>query len=228
MVAINRFYMHDAATTNSGTLPGASTISLAHSTPDVTATGASTNRSADGTIGAGQQSGSLSTVATKAEQFNWYRRFLSAPIAAQTISGTQLISCAGAGEQSNTNSSVRFGYSVAVWRPSTGAVVGRIYDAPGPIGTIGAVTTEATWSSAASNTSDVTAQDGDILVFELWSDQSQSMATSYTNTAYYDGTTEGSTANNASYVNFANAITMQETARIPRNPAINHQNPGLL
>lgn len=228
MTTISKFYLHDAATADAGTLPGATTVSL--TSPTQTATEASTNRSMDAAIGPGQTSQAVSTTATKSTQGSWYRRFLSAPIAAQTFANNASYTYQVGYSQSNTNSAINSGnLCLAVWRPSTGAVVGRIYDSVNS--TAGGNTTNTTqqvgglgFSGAA-----VTSQDGDILVLEVWTANAQSMATSYTNTVFYDGTTESSTTNEAAFIEFTSAaVTMQSTAFVPRHPAINHQDPGLL
>ena len=52
----------------------------------------------------------------------------------------------------------------------------------------------------AGSTTAVTLQDGDILVFEAWDSCTQGMSTAYTDTYYYDGTTEDSTTTNAAYL----------------------------
>lgn len=227
MTTISKFYLHDAATSDTGTLPGATTVSAA--TPTQTATGASTNRSMDGAVGSGQTSQAVSTTATKSTQSSWYRRFLSAPIAAQTFAAGVITNYEVGYSQSNTNSAINAGnLCLAVWRPLTGAIVGRIVDnIPTTAGGDTASTTQQA-NGLGLLSAEVTAQDGDILVAEIWTANAQSMATSYTNTVFYDGTTEASTTNEAAFILFPSPVTMQSTTRIPRYPAVNHQNPGLL
>lgn len=216
MATISKFYLHAATTGDTGTLPGASTLSVTKATPDVTAAGASTNRSMNGTIGTSQVSQALTTLASTLEKKNWYRRFCSDPIAAQTIAA-QYVSLHLGLSQSNTNSDPRVwtAGSLWIWRPGTGAKVGTaladLTPGTGASTTTLAGTTEEAKSatlSGANTTVSQTSQDGDILVFEMWTDQTQLMATAYTNTVFYDGTTENSTTNNAAYLLFTDAVTM--------------------
>lgn len=137
--------------------------------------------------------------------------WVSPPLAAQTIA-QQVITLRGATSASNTSSVFSISWVLAVWRPGTGALVGRVYDgvslgvASATAGTSQAVVTVATTSG---NTTAVTAQDGDVLVLEIWRSAAvQSMAASYTNTVQYDGQNEASTSNNASHIEFTNNVTL--------------------
>src|SRR5689334_3644540 len=97
-----KFYFHDAATTNTGTLPSTSTVQQLPS-PQQSATGAATNRSMDGTIGPGQTSAAVTTSAVTSTQTSFFRRFLSPPLLAQTIANQNLTLSLAASE-SNANS----------------------------------------------------------------------------------------------------------------------------
>lgn len=220
-----KLYLHAATTTNTGTLPGSTTQSA--TTPNVTATGASTNRVMDGTIGTSQTSIALTTLAQTTAQNNWFGRWMSPPLAAQTISGTgSAWGSGGATSQSNTNSAFTGSFCVVyAWRPSNGSRVGMIVDhTTSSFGgmAIGMFNAAAeTWTSTGATqavTSSVTILDGDVLVAEVWSinNQAQSKATAYTNTVFYDGTTEGSSTTSATYmiVNDNAALTLY-TAVIP-------------
>ncbi len=200
-----KWYLHDAATADAGTLPGAGTTTTGSAT--TTVTGASTNRSLDNTPGAGQTSVAFASAAATA-QSQWVRRFCSGPIGGQSL----LTTSAGfqlhyAAQQSNTNANFAPGACCVIWRPSTGVVVGRFVD----IGAMGlgqalGGTVEAWPGSNSANTTAVTVLDGDIIVVEVWNNNPQGMTTSYTDTFYYDGTTEGSSSTAASFIEFANAI----------------------
>lgn len=232
-MATQKWYLHDAATTDTGTLPGATTLSVI-AIPDVTATNASSNLSMTPTIGGGpQQDISLTTLATKSTQRNWFRRFVSAPIGVQTfpsfLSDNYVLH--GAVQQSNTNSVPILAAALFVWRPSGGgSLVGAVWDftasgfCTAPTGT----GEEAKTSSSGSSGSNVTSANGDILVLEIWCVNTQSMATAYVNHIFYDGTTEDSTTTNAAYLLFPNTVVMASTVYQPRHPGINHQNPGIL
>lgn len=212
-----KLYFHNATTTNTGTLPGASTQSS--TSPGVTATGASTNRVLDDTIGTSQASLSLTTLAQATAQNNWFGRFMTAPLAAQTISNAGWY-CGGAASQSSTNSVFNaYAGCIYVWRPSGGGtLVGKIDDHNAASGIVwgSSAATAETWSDShlvpVTLNASVTTQDGDVLVVEIWSikNQTQSMATAYTNTVFYDGTTEVSSTSAASYivVNNNTALTL--------------------
>ena len=80
---------------------------------------------------------------------------------------------------------------------------------------------------AAGGANKLTILDGDILVFDISDTFTQGMATAYTGTFCYDGTTEASTTTNAAFINAPVALTLF-TDRVPRSSAVNHQNPGVL
>lgn len=196
----SKFYFHAASAAVSGTLPS-STVSATSPTQTVSGT----NRAMNPTIGTSQTSFALTTLANTSAQPSLLGRFISAPIEAQTIGANGPTVQIGA-SLSSTNSNFHFSHSTVVWRPSTGAVVGRIYDL-GP-GTSVTTTSEANYSIADTGGT-ITAQDGDVLITELWRDATvQSMSTAYTNTAFYDGTTESSTTSNAAYISFQRAVSM--------------------
>jgi hypothetical protein len=211
MASISRFYFHDATTSDTGTLPGATTIDTTTS-PSQTATGASTNRSMDANLGASQTSIALTSLANTSAQPSWFRRFLSAPIGAQTISNAQTVTIACGASESSTNSNFLVNAGVYVWRPSGGgSLVGSLTPQNWGGPAAAEPSTAETWvtGSVGSESASVTSQDGDVLVVEIWRDSStQSMSTAYTNTFFYDGTTETSASNAASYIDFSTAIVM--------------------
>jgi len=199
-----KFYFHDAATADSGTLPSATTLSA--TTPSVTAGTAGTNRDMNQTIGAAQVSSALSTLGQIGLQQNWFRRFLSRPLAAQTLP-TGVWTIQGGASESSTNSNVLpWGAVIKVWRPSTGMVVATLLDSP-VLGTVEPGTSETNISSATGSINGVGVNDGDILVVELWTQNTQGNTTVRTNTIFYDGTTEASTSTNAAFLQTPGAVT---------------------
>ena len=211
-----KFYLHDAATTDTGTLPSGFNSINGTQTSSVNVPGADTDRQADTTIGvAVQNSGALTTLANTNAQRSMLRRFVSSPIAAQTIA-SQVLTYGVAANESNTNSNFGLECRIGLWRPSSGALVGMIKDPQTLIVSTNMTTSEA-WTAATMAASLAqTSQDGDILVFELWRDgAAQGMSTAYTNTVFYDGTTEGSATTPASYINFPNTITFFTPPAIP-------------
>ena len=200
-----KLYFHDATTADTGILP--STIVETNATPTVTATGAATNRAMDTTAGATVVGATLASTASTTFQANWFRRWVSAPLAAQTLGSTSvhwLFSIAG--KTSNPTYSPWYAglVCVSVWRPSTGAAVYR-WNGAGvttpTAGSFGSTLLNASGgSSANANLLTFTCQDGDILVLEFFGYCTQSMATGYTWTLYYDGTTDDSIISNAAYL----------------------------
>src|SRR5215469_6920692 len=117
-----KFYFHDASSAVSGTLPATGTSQSATS-PSVTATGAGTNRTMDGSKGTTQASAAMTTLANTSAQPSWFRRFVSPTLKAQTIaSGNWQLSLAGS--ENNANANIHFTGCAYIWRPSTGALVG--------------------------------------------------------------------------------------------------------
>ena len=206
-----KFYLHDAATSDTGSLPGAS--SQSSKTPDSAAVGAYTNRSMDGNIGVSQTSIGL-TLGTPTYG-SVFRRFLSLPLAAQTISGTVQIADAvsqvtGAGWNPRM--------MAAIWRPGSGTLVGRLWDGPlSGYDFSSSASTETAATGTAHTMTNQTILDQDILIVELWSSGSDTPGS--TCTMYYDGTTEGSSTTNAAYILFSNDIPLY-TSPPPRSPLI--------
>jgi hypothetical protein len=205
-----KLYFHDAATPNTGTLPAATTLSA--TTPNVTAPGAGINRDMDETIGTAQASSALTTAAQTALQRNWYRRFLSRPLAAQTLPTGVWTIQGGASESNAASNMFPWGAVISVWRPSTGAPVATLLDSAG-LGAVEAGTAETNISTPTGSLAGVAVNDGDVLVMELWAPNLQGNATARTNTVFYDGTTEGSTTSNAAYLLAPGAITFYRSTR---------------
>jgi hypothetical protein len=213
--SVTRFYLHNATTTVTGMLPSTTDLSSARN-PNVTATGASINRVMNGTIGALQTSAALTTKNSTSTQFNWFRRFVSPPLAAQTLpTGTWTLQ-AGASE-SNTDSNMLGWYQViVVFRPSNGVMVATLNDAMTSI-TTEPGTSETNISQSTNSISGVAVQEGDVLVLEVWAQNTQGAKTAYTNRIYYDGTTEGSTSSNAAYLDAPGPIVLDKTAPTNQN-----------
>jgi hypothetical protein len=172
----------------------------------------------DATIGTLQKSVAYTTLNNQNPQQQPIARFLSAPIAAQTIAA-QFIQFDAAVQQSNTNSSFQANAVVlAVWRPGTGALVGTLFDSLIGAPLIASSTTETApgVQTLAPTSTSVVAADNDILVVELWrNDNAQGMNAAYTNTVYYDGTTEDSATTNAAYILFTNDVALFVANAIP-------------
>lgn len=170
--------------------------------------------------GAAQTSKALDALAQTAHQDNYLARFTSAPLAAQTIAA-QTWTLALAVSEANTNANSFIIASIYVWRPSTQAVVGFIYDSDTALGAEWS-TTEAGRVVTVSGSAVTTVAD-DVLVFECWRHAAQGMAVAYTQTVYFDGTTdvvEGTSADAASYIQDTNGLTFGGTTFFQSLPAI--------
>lgn len=210
MATISKFYLLDAATPNTGTMPsGALMPPNAHSGAGTDASGAETAR--DATDVPGSSNPDIDATATAAANTNSQvlelRRFVSRPLAAQTLTGA-----AGnwtwsyARGESNTNHNGQLHLQIYGWRPSTGAQVGT--GAVAITGAAMAATAETADSKTSTMFPDLTLLDGDILVFEVGDVFGQSMGTAYTTFFSYDGVTEASTTTCASFVTPPSALTL--------------------
>lgn len=208
MASLTKLYLRDATTAVSGTLPGTASLD-ATAPPDVTATGAATNRTLSATAGSSQTSGALTTLAQTAAQDGWLRRFVSEPLAAQTI-GAQSITYSGAHSESNNASDFLPTVGLYIWRPSDGTKVATLL-AVGTLALTEPGNTQTAGSATATSTAG-TAVAGDILVLEVWRNSgTQTNATARTNSVFYDGTTEASNSNVAAFVAFATAVSVPVT-----------------
>jgi hypothetical protein len=204
MATTAKFYMHNATTTNTGTMPSVSPCRPGKLGAGTEATGATTARAADDVIGSANPDteSSITAEATTNPQRLGHRRFVSAPLAAQSFaSGDGNWTFSFARSESNTNHNGAINCEVYCWRPSSGAEVGGA--GAGTVITFNGTTMVATAETAESHTGTSFSQtiiDGDILVFDVWSSFGQGMSSAYTDQFAYDGTTEASTTTCASFV----------------------------
>lgn len=223
-----KLYLHDAASTALGTLPATNAKASADFALGASVVVALTNKSMSPTIGVAQAQIDKTTLAnTAAQQVPIGRWILDTPLAAQTFAA-QVVTLHIAGLESNLNSNFSLQWQAIAWRPSTGAYVGALMSGPVSDPSLDFTTeTNTTSASSGAGGSPPTVQDGDLLILEVWRDALvQAMATAYTNTLFYDGTTEDSLTTNAAYVNFANTVALfvpksfdleQRTRRIRAN-----------
>jgi hypothetical protein len=169
-------------------------------------------------IGSSQASKAWPSTATTSQQYMHIRRFISPPLnGAQTVGGgTLTFNCAG--EESNTNMNHWWNnIHIVVWDPISGTVRGTVKN--GSTSSMGG--SEPTSQSSeqvdhwTTSTSAVSAKDGDHIIIEIGSVYTQGMATSYTGTFYFDGTTENTTenasvSNHASFVSFFETLTFKQ------------------
>lgn len=137
--------------------------------------------------------------------------WVSDPLNSQTISSntwTLFLKTKEEDAAANANSAA----SVYIWRPSQSIVVGYIYDSINvlnfPYQTGGSANEwSSSYPTAAAATfsgSQVIANEGDVLVYEVWYRASQSKASSYYLDIYYNGTDDTTTGDantsTASYI----------------------------
>lgn len=212
MATITKFYLHDAATPNTGTMPSNSPAVIGGGVvgAGTEATGASTARDATDTIGVANPDteSSITAAATTAAQRLGHRRYVSRPLAAQQVStGSNTWTFSAARSQSNANHNASIRCGVYAWRPSTGAQVGVTIHGGITLATFTG-TTETAASATHLENGSVTIQDGDILVFDVYDEFTQGMNVAYTGQFAYDGATEASATTCASFVLSPVALTL--------------------
>lgn len=214
-----KLYFHNAANAKSGTFP-----TSRQSTRSVTnlrsATGALTLRTMDATIGAAMASLMVTTAGTTAFRSDFMGYFCSLPLSgAQTVGGGNFtLNAADAENHLAANFWVN-SPTVYVWRPSTGAVVGYLIDSASSAGGSepdASLTPEVTHIAGIASSA-VSAQDGDVIIVEVYSYHNQDSTISRTGTFYFDGTTENTTenavvSNHASYIEFAETLVFRQTS----------------
>jgi hypothetical protein len=212
--SIQKFYLHAVNSPVIGTLPPAG-ASGSSSTPTKIGTGGDTNRLMNGEIGVLQTSVVLTTNASTSAQSGLIGRWISPPLAAGNI----LVSSATSpirrisGSHSNSNSNLLFTQDIYVWRPSSGTRVGELYLQGSANSGVSSVTstseTDYSLTLTLGSGFGQAVLDNDVLVLEIWrSSNAQSMATAYSNTVFYDGATEGSASDAASYLLFVQGIPL--------------------
>ncbi len=211
MATVAKFYLLDATSPDSGTLPSGSTAYIAGGTSSDAATGFGTNRDATDVAGTSDPDveASITAVANTIAQILWMRRYISRPLAAHTFAsgdGNWTFSYARSESNLNHNQSIRL--DIYAWRPSTGARVGTGALTLNGTEPTAAATEQAESITGAWNATSVTINDGDILVFEIVDSFTQSMATAYTSQFAYNGTTEASTTTCATFVTPPTALTL--------------------
>ncbi len=159
------------------------------------------------TKGTAQTTRTKDSLAQTAHQDNYIARFSSPGLAALTISA-QTWTVALALSEGNAAANAFLAVSLYVWRPGSNILVGYVRDADSALGIEWATSEDgivATFSGSS-----VVCQAGDILVLEVWNHASQSMAVAYTNTLYFDGTTDvvdATSTDAASYVESPQTMT---------------------
>lgn len=178
-------------------LPNLPTVEGSTLTPNKNVDAQTVNRTLSLIRGGSQTSLVLTSNATSALQRYYFSRFVS-----DTLSGISSITAQNwtfnfAIKESDTNANFPVSGTNqpvrivgCVWRPSTQSTVGDIIDAnSNPTIDEASTTLETVQTTTFSGTQVLGVQDGDVLCFEVWFEITQSAATAYTDTFYYDGTT---------------------------------------
>ena len=209
-----KLYFHGASNAAAGTYPAGEQSSA---TPSWSATGAATLRTMNTTIGTAQTSLSGTSLANTGLQLPFMGHFTSPPLnGTQEITGSLRLNVALTQSNTQMNLGQYLSTCLYVWRPSTGVVVGKLYEGPGnQIAVTGAAapsaanTEKVDWGSVSGASTMVTALDGDVLICEVWPAFIQGTAAAYTATFFFDGTTENTTLN-ATVSNHAAFVEVDE------------------
>jgi len=201
-----KFYLRAGTTPNSPTNGERSTA-----LPVGTFTGNSgdgfENLSLSTTKGTSQTSKAISSLLQLTHQDMYAARFSSPSLAAQTISAGTYTLAAATSESAADAEAFTVG-SIYVYRPSTSATVGYVYDSDTALGAEYSTSEDGQVYSLSG--SSVTTQAGDILVLEFWVHATQLIGLGRTNTLYFDGATDvvdSTTTDAASYLSVPQALT---------------------
>ena len=150
------------------------------------------------------------------------RIFVSPPLAAQSLTASDTITIGVGTLESNIYMNLYNRFFVYVWRNGSGNVKTILVPTSDP--SEEGTTETGCVASYTGATGACSLLDGDRIVCEVWADIRNTKSTSYTATLYYDGTTDPvdatATSNAASYINFAQTLTGQNTtATIQKNLA---------
>lgn len=213
-------YLHDSASSVSGTLPSTPQTSVSVFASAVTA---NTNRSASTTVGSLQTQTNIAWNSKQTQRTALMGRFVSPPLVAQTIPATNWTFAAG-GMQDAVSGIVTYdslAILVETWRPSTGALVTKIIDDPSVLGgadiTITGGTERAITYTVSGLSSTILA--GDVLVIEVYTvamGGTSTISGGATSHFYFDGTTVNSDTDNAACIVVPPSLTFQ----VMSNPSL--------
>lgn len=207
-----KLYFHDISNALAGTFP-----SVSQSATSASRVWDTTLRVMDKNTGSLQVGPTATSLANTTAQHHFIRWFCSPLLSGSNTvgGGTWTFNCAQ--QESNTNSNfVINGVDVYIWRPSTGALVNQVKDWAGA--SLGGVKPTAASSEQVNTFSFTTtaraALNGDVIICEVWAAFTQSMGTAYTETFFYDGTTENATqgtvvTSQASFLNISENLNFQ-------------------
>jgi hypothetical protein len=199
-------YLHTASSAIAGTLPttSQSTNFTANASFDAT----TINRSMNTIVGTSQTQ--LTQTWTSTAVWNIYvTKFVSNPLNQTSIASNTwtvgagfggILSAAGRWPGSSTITPSKYPSTLYVWRPSTGALIGTIFDAISATGSNYLRDSAETAVIVTFTGSPVTCIVGDVLIFEQWGRVNATSSQNYfyyfdgTNTTFTDSTTQTSIA----------------------------------
>ncbi len=207
-----RLFLHDANSDVSGTLP--STEQSSNSTATYNLASQSLNKKMDTTKGTTQTSLSASVALGLSQSTVYSSKWVSPPLASNvTIAANTWTINFAAKSGSDPYYPYRMQPNVYIWRPSTGAKVGTIFDsnagAPYGSGNVNETSKQQTFSGSA-----VSALAGDVIIVEAWCAAISFSPGTFSIFFYYDGATEtasdGTTVtNHASFLETPQNLTFQ-------------------
>lgn len=198
MATISKFYLHNATSPNTATMPSAEIINVISGD----ATGARTARDATGTIGTLQTSSLVTATADQNLQSWGHRRFVSRPLATQTYDNSGTWTFSYARDESNLLHNQQVTCVLSIWRPSLASTIPSSlqFSLVGTEPTVAATVQAESVTFAPGAGGAWPIVDGDVLHIEFFTQFTQGMSVAYTEDFFYDGTTEASTTSCASFV----------------------------
>lgn len=123
------------------------------------------------------------SLAQTTQQSGCIARFTSRRLTAQRLySGVTYDFSTCLADEGNNNANAFLSASLYLWRPSISSVIGYIYDSSATLGLEWLSGSPTTLTGAVlTSTDDLDAQDGDVLVLEMWYNAIQSASKSYNN-----------------------------------------------
>jgi hypothetical protein len=174
----------------------------------------------DTNIGTGQTQILIVSAASTSAQKYYFTKFVSQPLAQTNVTAQTWTYNFAAEEELGSNqfpvasSGDDIYLNIYVWRPSTGAKVGTVFDTQSASGLVSeaAAGTEAVYHLDITGSAVASAAVNDVIIAEIWFECTQSSATAADNFFYYDGTTVNTTngatvSNHASFLETAQNLT---------------------
>jgi hypothetical protein len=220
-----RLYFRDTTNDLTGTFPAGEQSTL---TATYNGSKAASLRKMIKTIGAAQTSSAGTTLNSTALQSGFMAYFVSDPFKiAPSGSGGPITLNVAVLETNNAVNLTTLYWNIYFWRPSTGSLVSTVTESSTTFTEPGQNTEEVWHSQILSDYTISGVNADDVIVCEVWFRHTQAMATSYSTSLYYDGTTVNTTSgstvtNHASFIEFDYNYSFTTDTRTPRPISIGH------